>query len=103
MIKIMGGKIDSEPFKLYMNLVIKGFLIARKYQEHVVNMVRLMYHSGLPCFLARSIENLEARFVMHLSEIEAAEYMKDIILKAADHWTTNWYDKIQWIQQRIYH
>ena len=40
---------------------------------------------------------------MHLSEIEAAEYMKDIILKAADHWTTNWYDKIQWIQQRIYH
>jgi hypothetical protein len=31
MIKIMGGKVDSEPFKLYMNLVIKGFLIARKY------------------------------------------------------------------------
>lgn len=29
--------------------------------------------------------------------------MKDIILKAADHWTTNWYDKIQWMQQRIYH
>lgn len=51
MIKIMGGKIDSEPFRLYMNLVIKGFLIARKYHEHVVNIVKLMFHSGLPCFL----------------------------------------------------
>ena len=29
--------------------------------------------------------------------------MKNIILDAADKWTTNWYDKIQWIQQKIYH
>jgi len=63
----MGGKIDSEPFQLYMNLVIKGFLVVRKYQEHIQNIVKLMYHSGLPCFLARSLENLESRFVMHLS------------------------------------
>ena len=47
----MGGKIDSEPFQLYMNLVIKGFLVVRKYQEHIQNIVKLMYHSGLPCFL----------------------------------------------------
>lgn len=52
-----------------MNLVIKGFLIVRKYSEHVYNIVKLMYYSGLPCFLARSLENLESRFVMHLSEI----------------------------------
>jgi hypothetical protein len=29
--------------------------------------------------------------------------MKDIVYKAADNWFTNWYDKIQWIQQKIYH
>jgi hypothetical protein len=29
--------------------------------------------------------------------------MKDIVISAADHWTTNWYDKIQWMQQKIYH
>jgi hypothetical protein len=58
MIKIMGGKIDSEPFQLYMNLVIKGFLIARKYHEHIINLVKLMSKSGLPCFLKNSIINL---------------------------------------------
>ena len=51
MIKIMGGRIDSEPFQLYMNLVIKGFLVARKYHEHIINLVKLMFNSGLPCFL----------------------------------------------------
>jgi hypothetical protein len=29
--------------------------------------------------------------------------MRDIVLCAADHWTTNWYDRIQWMQQKIYH
>lgn len=38
-----------------------------------------------------------------MSEIQAAEYMKEIVYKAADNWFTNWYDKIQWIQQKIYH
>lgn len=38
-----------------------------------------------------------------MSEIQAAEYMKAIVYKAADNWFTNWYDKIQWIQQKIYH
>jgi phosphatidylinositol 4-kinase len=103
MIKIMGGRTDSEPFQMYMNLVIKGFLIARKYHEHVVNIVKLMFSSGLPCFMKNSIVNLEDRFKLQKSEIEAAKYMKDIILHAADNWTTNWYDKIQWIQQKIYH
>jgi len=68
----MGGRIDSEPFRLYMNLVIKGFLVARKYHEHIVNIVKLMFHSGLPCFLEKSIANLESRFVLNMSEIEAS-------------------------------
>jgi hypothetical protein len=29
--------------------------------------------------------------------------MKKVIIDAADNWSTNWYDKIQWIQQKIYH
>lgn len=55
MVDIMGGSIDSEPFHLYLNLVIKGFLIARKYHQHVINVVRQMYRSGLPCFLENSM------------------------------------------------
>lgn len=62
-----------------------------------------MARSGLPCFLLKSLENLEARFLLHLSEIEAAEQMREIVMSAADHWTTNWYDRIQWMQQKIYH
>jgi len=31
MIRIMGGNKYSEPFKLYINLVVKSFLAIRKY------------------------------------------------------------------------
>jgi phosphatidylinositol 4-kinase len=55
MIRIMGGSVDSEPFQLYLTLVIKGFLLARRYHQHVQNLVALMALSGLPCFLARSL------------------------------------------------
>ena len=54
----MGGKMESEPFQLYMSLVIKGFLIARKYHQHIMNIIKLMFRSGLPCFLEKSLENL---------------------------------------------
>ena len=29
--------------------------------------------------------------------------MKSVIFDAADKWTTNCYDKIQWIQNKIHH
>ncbi len=83
--------------------MIKGFLISRRYAEHIINVVKQMYHSGLPCFLPKSIENLRNRFVLEMSEFQAAEHMREIVYKAADNWFTNWYDKIQWIQQKIYH
>jgi len=60
----MGGNLESEPFQLYLNLVIKGFLISRRYAEHIINVVKQMYSSGLPCFLPKSIENLRSRFVL---------------------------------------
>ena len=103
MIRIMGGTTKSEPFQLYLTLVIKGFLLARRYHRHIENMVNLMVRSGLPCFLPKALDNLEERFFLKLSEIEAAEEMKELVLSAADHWTTNWYDRIQWMQQKIYH
>lgn len=59
--------------------------------------------SGLPCFLPQTMDNLKKRFVLDMNDSEAADYMRDIILDAADKWTTNWYDRIQWIQQKIYH
>jgi len=51
----MGKSIESEPFQLYLTLVIKGFLLARRYHSHVFNLVSLMAKSGLPCFLANSL------------------------------------------------
>lgn len=67
MISIMGGSIDSEPFQLYLTLVIKGFLLARRYHQHIENMVALMVRSGLPCFLPKAIANLRQRFFLELS------------------------------------
>lgn len=64
MIRIMGGSIESEPFQLYLALVIKGFLLARRYHAHLSHMVALMARSGLPCFLEKSLQNLENRFML---------------------------------------
>ena len=69
MIDIMGKSIDSEPFQLYLTLVIKGFLLARRYHMHVFNLVSLMSKSGLPCFLSFSLQNLKSRFLLDISEI----------------------------------
>lgn len=62
-----------------------------------------MVKSGLPCFLPQTLDNLHNRFALHMNDFEAAKYMRDIVFDAADKWTTNWYDRIQWIQQKIYH
>ena len=102
----MGGSPNAEPFKYYVNETIKGFLALRKYHEHIYNLVLPMmqyisfifififYRSSLPCFRANSMENLTERFVLAKNDLEAATYMKYVIMDAYDKFTTLIYDGI---------
>lgn len=52
----MGGSDISEPFKLFVDLTIRAFLVVRKYREHIYNVVELIYESGMGCFMPESLQ-----------------------------------------------
>ena len=94
MIKIIGGSKQSEPFQFFMNLTIRAFLAVRKFHEHIFNMITLMYGSSLDCFKNDSLKNLQERFVLNKNDIEAAEYIRDLIDHAYENSFTTGYDLI---------
>lgn len=62
MVEIMGGR-DSQDYKLFMDLCIRGFLVCRPYADQIVQMVEMMLDSGLPCFKKSvTIAALRSRF-----------------------------------------
>lgn len=56
MIHIMGHTYYSEPFKFFTEQTLKGFLAIRRYEEHIVNLIKLMTYSGMKCFTEKSIQ-----------------------------------------------
>jgi hypothetical protein len=56
MINVMGGSKKSEAYKMFIDLSIRGFLVIRKYKEHIIHLVQLIYESGMGCFMPHSIE-----------------------------------------------
>lgn len=56
MIHIMGHTYNSEPFKFFIDQTIKGFLAIRRYEEHIMNLIKLMTYSGMKCFREKSMQ-----------------------------------------------
>lgn len=104
MIELLGGNLDAEPFRLFVDLTVRGFLAARLVMNPILIVVASMADSGLPCFLHRidNLVQLRDRFVPTMTSLEAAEYMKGLISDAANKWTTVCYDGIQKLQNNIY-
>lgn len=89
-------------FSLIRSLCVKGYLAARRHMNGIINTVRLMIDSGLPCFSRGDpIGNLRKRFHPEMSEREAANFMIRICTDAYNKWTTAGYDLIQYLQQGI--
>lgn len=98
-VDLMGGA-RSATFLRFRELVIKGFLQARKHAEKIVAIAELSLHGAgaeMPCFVAgqASIEMLLARFQLTASRRQCARYVDEMINKSLDHWTTTCYDKYQ--------
>ena len=72
MIQIMGGSYQSEEFNYYTDLTVKAFLMIRKYHEHIFNLIKLIFKSGL-----------------NKNDLAAAKSMKAIIYQSYDKFTTN--------------
>lgn len=103
MIELLGG-MNSEPFLRFVELTVRGFLVARRLVGPLVSIVSSMADSSLPCFSHKddNLARMYDRFYPNERESEAARRMRDLVYDAANKWTTKAYDGIQKLQNNIY-
>jgi phosphatidylinositol 4-kinase len=102
MLALMGG-LDAPLFATFVDLVVRGFLVARAQYRALADVVCAMADGGTPCFLRHvgDLERFKGRFVLDMTSSEAARYMEKKVLDAAAKWTTAGYDAIQFAQNGI--
>ena len=98
-VALMGG-VRSVHFARFRELVVKGFLAARRHSDTIVDLVQLTLEGAgrdLPCFVAGAdaVDALRARFQTSLSRWQCARFIDDMINTSIDHWTTTCYDRYQ--------
>lgn len=95
MLAVMGGSPEHQSFKWFEELCIKAFLATRPYAEKLSQIVTLMMDSGLPCFKPESVMHFKQRFVLEKNEREAALFVRDLVKKSANNYSTAVYDQFQ--------
>ncbi|KAH0487521.1 MAG: hypothetical protein KVP17_005000 [Porospora cf. gigantea B] len=85
----------------FKELFVQGFLAARDAAHLLVPLVRMMIHSGLPCFRKRSLESFRYRFRSDLPKTKVIRYIEKLIVKSGHSFSTKMYDVVQNLQQGI--
>lgn len=101
MVMVLGGNDQTQAYKWFEELCIKGYLACRPYMETIVRCVNPMLESGLPCFKETTIKKLRKRFSPTKTEREAALYFKGLIKKSYESFYTTGYDEFQRITNGI--
>jgi phosphatidylinositol kinase/protein kinase (PI-3 family) len=98
MVDVIGGR-NSQNFKYFSDLCVKGALAARKHSETIYTLVEVMsFHSKLPCFLGNTsyaLSSLRDRLFLNMSEEKIAPTIMNMIERSYDHFGTNKYDQYQ--------
>ena len=93
-IEILGGMTSDAPaWESFRKLCKKAFLALRKESDRLLSLVEIMgRQSSMPCFAAaggqQAVNALRARFVMHLNNKEAEEFVSELIAKSAGSYYT---------------
>ncbi|TPP65581.1 hypothetical protein FGIG_03278 [Fasciola gigantica] len=98
---IMGGRMDSPPYRWFEELSTQAYLAVRPYQEAIVALVSLMLDTGLPCFRGQTIKLLRQRFSPGSSDRDAAAAYLRMIRACLAHWRGKSYDMLQYVQNQI--
>jgi len=103
-VTIMGCKdkeMNAPPFKWFMELCIKAYLVVRPYTSSLIYLIQLMLDTGLPCFRGQTIEQLKYRLQPQASEKDAATFMIGVVKRSFLNLRTTAYDYIQFKQNQI--
>ncbi|KAG7194202.1 phosphatidylinositol-4- kinase [Scheffersomyces spartinae] len=95
MIAVLGGSDQTQSFRWFEELCVKGYLACRPYMETIVRCVTPMLESGLPCFKDTTVKKLRQRFVPGKTEVEASMYFRSLIKKSMESFYTKGYDEFQ--------
>lgn len=98
---IMGGRMDSPPYRWFEELSTQAYLAVRPYQEAIVALVSLMLDTGLPCFRGQTIKLLRQRFSPGSSDRDAAAAYLRMTRACLAHWRGKSYDMLQYMQNQI--
>nr|OQO30152.1 hypothetical protein B0A51_04540 [Rachicladosporium sp. CCFEE 5018] len=101
MVAVMGGSVNSAPFRAFEELCVKVFLAARQHVEQLSHIVQTMLDSGLPCFKPQTLHHFKERFVLEKSEREAAEFVRKLVKWSAGSYSTGVYDYFQLLTNGI--
>jgi phosphatidylinositol 4-kinase len=101
MVAVMGGSSEHQAFKWFEELCVKAFLASRQYTEKLSQIVLLMMDSGLPCFKPESVRHFKERFVLEKTEREAADFMRGLIKRSYNSYSTGIYDQFQLLTNGI--
>lgn len=105
--ELLGGR-HSVCFNRFRRLCVQGFLELSKKAEQIILMVEMMRNDSegnLPCFVAghSAIEELRNRLLpfAEVTKTNGKKYINQLIDTSLDHWTTRWYDRVQYFFQGI--
>lgn len=104
-VELLGGP-EGAAFIRFKDLMKDAFQALRKEAERIVTLVELMgkeskmacYVGGLPSVMS----GLRARFVLEKSEVEARDWVEDLVTKSLGSYYTRLYDTFQYRSQGIY-
>ncbi|PWN92771.1 hypothetical protein FA10DRAFT_298233 [Acaromyces ingoldii] len=100
-VEVMGGP-DSQGFKYFCELVVKGFLALRPYAQDIMSLCSLMYGTDLPSFKGpQTFVELHDRFKLDLNERQAASHAQDLVKDAYGNGRSVFYDQFQAWQNGI--
>lgn len=76
---------------MLQNLWFAGYSAAAKHADEILQLVEIMQHSGLPCFVQgrKAVDALKRRFNLRKDAIAA------LLEMSIDAWTTRQYDYYQ--------
>ncbi|MCJ1309185.1 phosphatidylinositol-4- kinase [Agyrium rufum] len=102
MIAVMGGAGEhSQSWRWFEELCVKAFLAVRLYADKLCHMVQCMVDSGLPCFKPETVKHLRERFVLERGESETRAFVRYLIEKSKNSYSTGVYDGFQLLTNGI--